>query len=607
MLRSSGDIPIPTNENERLQELDYYDILDTRPEQTFNRLTEIAQEILDVPIAGISFVSQNRQWFKACVGFGKQETDREISFCTYAILQDNVFKVPDVTESRLFENNPLVQGEPYIRSYYGAPLITENGNALGSFCVMDREPRHFSEAELNVLELLRDQAMLHLKNRLQYRQVEKQTRTDPLTDLPNRMEFFKKLDEQIEEAEKRNHELVLMKIQVENVRRMNDVFGQEAGNEILKEVANQLKAYQKQENMICGRLVGASFGVIHTSDDTDQNQVQSFVEDLHKHLTREMTLKNNSFQIMCRIGYALYPLHSTDRDELFSMSEEALQNTSLEEIDQINMYVSDFELTDWEAVSLESNFRKALEQDSIELHYQPFVSLHSEPEITGMEALIRWQLPNHGYIPPPSIINIARNQGAMGKLGRWVLRTACQDIARWNEEMDRDLTVSVNVSAMEFLCPETYVNSVEDILQTSPISRKNLQLEITETEAMKDISITKKNMSALKDMNVRLALDDFGTGYSSLRYLSDLPVDLLKIDKSFTWTVEDDEPSRELIKHMIQMANSLNLVTLAEGIETEEQLEQLNRLGCDQFQGFYISEPLPPDSLKSFFENYVQN
>jgi diguanylate cyclase (GGDEF)-like protein len=589
--------PIPDNDEERLQALYYYDILDTRPEEAFDRLTDIARTVFDVDMAGISLVDQDRQWFKSCQGFDDREQSRNVSFCAHAILRDDIMKVPDTHKDPRFQDNPLVKDGLKIRSYYGAPLITEEGFSLGSFCILDHEPRDFSDEQLEILALLRDQAVLQIQNRSKSLRIDNQARTDYLTGLPNRTEFLRNLDELIMEADETNQDLAFYKVHLDNIERANDVFGQETADQILKTLGDRLE--NCEEEITSGRLLGMSFGVIRSFDHAKDRQVHHFAEHLHDVICEELELGETHFKPVCRMGYALYPYHSRDRDELFRMAGEALRNTSREEGNRLNMYASDFELADWKEVNLESDFRKALIENSFELHYQPFVSLETG-ELTGMEALIRWQLPEHGYISPPTIINIARNQGAMARLGQWVLRTACRDTVQWNDGWARPLTVSVNVSAVEFLDTERYVGTVRQLIQDTGIRSELLQLEITETEMMEDISITADQMNDLKDLDVRLAIDDFGTGYSSLQYLASLPVDVLKIDQSFVWSIEDDKQQRELLQSIIQMADRQDMQTLAEGVETDRQRELLKEMGCDVYQGYYTSKPLPAEEFASF-------
>ncbi len=595
--QADPDYPIPEDEERRLEKLYDLLILDTSSEESFTQLAELARYYFDVPIAGISLVELDRVWFKACRGMNLREMDRRHGFATYAILSDEVLQVPDTKQDERFSDNPYVEDEPNIRAYHGAPLITEEGYCIGCFCIIDHEPRELSEEELGCLRTLRDQAMRLLGNRFKRKQLRRITRRDSTTGLLNRTYLLEELDRRLEQIEGTDRELAFLVVNVENVRRMNDVLGQEAGDQILRVVADRLR--REERNLECGRLVGTKFGVILEYHEDERREIQQVVRNIQDRLTRTMELQDIRFQVICRVGYAIHPFHSQDRDQLISLAESALRNTSVEEGGRIQMYNPEFGFTGAKELNLQNKFRKSLDEGNLRLFYQPIICF-DRGKVVGMEALIRWHLPEEGYIPPPSIINIAQSQGMMSKLGRWILRTACRDTVNWNRELASDLSVSVNVSAVEFLQQEEYVQAVHTIVEETGIKPERLQLEITETEVMKDVDYTKRNLNALKEQDVKLALDDFGTGYSSLKYLSEFPVDRLKIDNLFTGKISKENTSDRMITSIIQLGKSMDLETIAEGVETNEQYEVLQRNECDMYQGYFCSEALPPEEFIEF-------
>jgi EAL domain-containing protein (putative c-di-GMP-specific phosphodiesterase class I) len=424
------DVTLSENERARLLALQSYDILDTPEEDVFDEFARLAASIIGTPVALVSLVDGNRQWFKAKVGLTATETPRDVAFCAHAIGSVDVLVIPDALKDERFVNNPLVTGGPKIRFYAGAPLITSEGQALGTLCVIDYVPRELTLEQSDALQILSRHVMAQL------------------------------------------------------------------------ELRRRLAAF--------------------TRGDAPRRE-----------------------------GIAA--------------------------------------------------LRHAIDAGEFSLHYQPKVDMRSG-SIVGVEALIRWNRPGHGLVGPTSFIPLLEESGLILEVGAWVLRQSVADYRDWLQKGLTAPRIAVNVSPLQ-LRRSDFIAVLEQALGSDDEPRGPLEIEITEGVLMDKTDEVIQTLSRIRQMGVCVAIDDFGTGYSSLRYLARLPIDTLKIDRSFVMAMTENADDMAIVSSIISLAHGLDLKVVAEGVETAEQQKLLRLLRCDQMQGYLFSKPVAKDELENLLRS----
>lgn len=410
---------------------------------------------------------------------------------------------------------------------------------------------------------------------------------DSLTELPNRLNFNLSLSKKMKDHD----QLAVMFLDFDRFKLINDTYGHSFGDNLLKKVADRLKNLI-EDQMVVSRQGGDEFIFIVPYKHLDE--VERVAAEILKLFSNPFKVDQQEIFISTSIGISLYPHQSNNSEELLKQADISMYKAKQNGGNQFLFYEEHQQLEVIETLELENGLRKAIEQNELSLFYQPKVNIRSG-QTYGVEALIRWNHPTLGIVSPMNFIPIAEKTGLIVPIGEWVLRTACEK-AKMLLDQNIEIRISVNVSMVQLL-QDNFVKTIADILSSVDLPAKFLELEITETVAMKHKEFTIKVLSALKNMGVKLAIDDFGTGYSSLNYLKEMPIDIIKIDKSFIWDMKESKFDLTLIESIISVCHSLNLTVIAEGVETEEQYELLRMKDCDDVQGYLFSKPLPEKEL----------
>jgi diguanylate cyclase (GGDEF)-like protein/PAS domain S-box-containing protein len=858
-------------EQRRLEAIRSLHILDSMPEEVFDRLTRFAATVCQTPIAVITIVDEHRQWFKSAFGLELTETPRDISFCTHTIRSKDLYMVHDATRDPLFSTNPLVLGEPGIRFYAGVPLLMEDGLALGSLAVIDRIPRTLTDAQLSTLALLAEQVMVHIQLRHQredlrraaqdreqmhaemkshtehlraaqriakigswelhspqqtlvlseevYRifglsqprptepisafmrsvhrddrqrlqqaidtalaalqpldvehkivrpggeiryvhqrgevwlerdgqkimsgtvqdvteqrlvqgrqrlldnciarlndiimiteaqpltepgprivfvnhafekhtgytpeevigrsprllqgphtdraaldrigtalqrqepvnaevinytkdgrefwleidiapvmdesgkishfvaierdisqrktaeaDIERLAFFDPLTRLPNRRLLLDRLQHTIESVRRNRCTGALLFIDLDHFKGLNDTLGHDKGDLLLQQVARRLENCVRKSNTVA-RFGGDEFVIM--LDELNANpqiaaaQAEVVAEKVLDSFSRAFMLGEVEYHSTPSIGVALFGEELNNIDELFKRADLAMYQSKASGRNTVRFFDPAMQAVVNARVALEREFRNGLRRHEFVLHYQP--QSNGYGQVTGAEALVRWRHPKHGLVYPDEFIWLAEETGLILDLGRWVLLTACKQMAEWRTQAGVQpngvpMSVAVNISARQFRHPD-FVRQAMSIIEATGVDPHYIKFELTESMLIDDVEDTIAKMTALRARGVRFSLDDFGTGYSSLAYLKRLPLDQLKIDRSFVRDILTDPNDAAIAQTIIALGQILGLEVIAEGVETDAQRDFLARHGCHAYQGALFSTPMPAEQF----------
>lgn len=419
---------------------------------------------------------------------------------------------------------------------------------------------------------------------------------DTLTDLPNRRLFVQYLSKELNQAKRVGSKLAVLFLDLDRLKDINDTWGHDVGDLILLEASKRLKSCTRKHDMVA-RLGGDEFTIV-LPNITGRDEVEGIVFRLQSELRKPLEVAGQSFTLSMSIGIAMFPEDGEQTDDLLKRSDTALYVVKSRGRNGYEFFDPTMEVKTLERILMENELRKAIAQEHFEIYYQPKKDL-STGKLTGMEALVRWIHPELGVIPPNRFIPIAEETGMIIELGEWILRRACQQNKRWQEEGFPPLKVSVNLSARQ-LHQKNLVEVIEAILQETGLDPQWLELEITESVLVKlEEAIT--ILHAIRESGVQISIDDFGTGYNSFSYIKHLPIDTIKIDASFIQDIHQNQESQAIVKAIVTIAESLNLNVIAEGVELLDQVAALSENGCDQGQGYLFSKPLPTRD----FEHYL--
>jgi len=540
------------------------------------------------------------------VNEGIAVTDAELKFCfvnpaftaiTGYAAEEVIGRSPKLLSSGLME-----------RTFYGTMWgnINETGRWQGE--IIDRRKNGESYPEWLSISVLKDEhgKITHYvsvfsdisERKAVERRITHMAQHDFLTGLPNRMLLLDRMAQALSHARRDGRKVAVMFLDLDRFKHINDMLGHVVGDKLLQEVAGRISRISRTGDTVC-RLGGDEF-VLMLPDIGKADDVSAIAQKLLESVAGNCVIDGHDIEITTSIGIAIFPDDGREGNEVLRHADAAMYHAKQSGRNNYHFFTAEMNRRALERMAIEKKLRHALERGEFALYYQPQVDLRTK-RLVGAEALLRWKDPESGeMIPPARFIPIAEENGVIAPIGEWVLREACRQLAEWGKLGLPEISMSVNLSAVQFRQRDLGAQ-VRKILDQHGIEPSRLELEITETAVMQDAEAAIALLHELKEMGVQLAVDDFGTGYSSLNYLKRLPIDKLKIDQSFVRDIAHDPDDAAIVSTIISMARSLKLKVVAEGVETAAQLAFLNQHGCDQGQGYYFAQPLPKQEFRAHF------
>jgi diguanylate cyclase (GGDEF)-like protein len=595
---------IKTAEWDRLAALQSYEILDTEPEDSFDEIAELAASLTRSPIAMVCFIDAQRQWFKARIGIQTAETHRDHAFCAHAIrTPDQPFVVPDAASDDRFRKSPLVVGPPGIRAYLGVPLVTPEGHALGTLCVLDRVPRPAYAAEAAALRTLARTVTTNLELRRSHLQFRRIAHTDALTGLPDRRAVMAALSDFLA----RDIPVGLVLIDLDYFKEVNDSHGHEAGDALLRRTGTRLKQATRHGD-IAGRLGGDEFVVLLVGVD-DRAVAAEIAERLSAAVTEPVAHEGGLLRVSATLGVAAAPADADDADMILRAADEALINAKRNGRGSIGLANRQDVMRVRRAAAIFRAFDLDRDEDDIVpgavAYLQPIVRLSPGPaeaaEPVAFEVLTRWSAPDIGQVPPDELFAVIGPERA-SLVSHYVRGQALQAFARLQRQGAPRARLALNLSMGEVLQPAIAAR-IEDQVLRAGLTLSDVEIEITEEILLDRVSdTTLRQLLSLQDRGAHMILDDFGIANSGLSQLMRMKLDGVKLDKQFVLGLGKDARADAIVQGAVTVAHSLGLHIVAEGVETEDQRARLLSLGCDAAQGYLFSRPFPCADLAYFLE-----
>lgn len=419
---------------------------------------------------------------------------------------------------------------------------------------------------------------------------------DPLTRLANRVLFNERLAQALAKARRNGQQVALLFLDLDRFKNINDSLGHAFGDQVLKIVAERLGRQVRSTDTVA-RLGGDEFLVI-AENVADSQNAANLAQKILDMFGQPVEIQTQELSVTASIGVSMFPSDGSDSEELLKCADVAMYGSKKSGGNSFQFYSPDMNAHTHELLMLERDIARAVKEDQFAMYYQPQIDLQTG-RLVGIEALVRWQHPQKGLLNPLDFIPLAEETGLIVSLGKWILQASCQQLRNWRNAGYDPGRICVNISGRQFR-HGTLIALIDEVLESTGLDATELELEITESVIMEDVEETFTTFASLQERGIRLSIDDFGTGYSSLNYLKRFPISKFKIDRSFIEDITTDANDAAIASTIVALAKSLNVAVIAEGIETEEQLRLLEKMGCRQGQGYFFSKPLPADAMESF-------
>jgi diguanylate cyclase (GGDEF)-like protein/PAS domain S-box-containing protein len=522
--------------------------------------------------------------------------------CGYASPEQLLAEVSNIGEQLFVDQNQWIE---FVRR------LQSNGHQCGIEAETNARDGSRKWVQLNVHAVREGERVVHYEGTAEditdRKKAEERIRHlayfDLVTGLPNRPGFEERLVETLAAARWKNQKVALLLLEIGRFKMINDSLGKVFGDRLLQEIAQRIRTALGEE-LTLARLGGAEFAIL-LRDVKGTRDVEQIARQLIAAVSAEFSFLGHFFNVSCTLGISLFPLDGRDGHTLLERADAAMYSAMEQGGNEFQFFSEEIDNQIRDRLRLENGLRLALERDELFLVYQPQVDTRTGG-ISGLEALLRWQHPEMGLVPPSSFISVAESSGLIVPIGEWVLRTACSQARKWQDAGLPAVPVAVNVSAIQFR-RHGFCDLVRSVLAETGLDPKFLELELTEGVLLSNVNLMFTLIQELREMGVKLTIDDFGTGYSSLSYLRQFKVNRLKIDRSFVREIPENADDAAITTAIIHMAKALNLDVLAEGVENAEQLDFLRAQNCYEIQGYYFSKPIAADQVEERLQrNFVQ-
>jgi len=448
-------------------------------------------------------------------------------------------------------------------------------------------------------------------------QLERQTNFDLLTELPNRNLLQDRLQQAVALAQRQKHIVAVALLDLDNFKFVNDSLGHQAGDEVLKLVAQRIRSCVRTTDTVA-RLASDEFVLVLSGIANEENipkvlqriveaissrpQVTDTLQKVLNTVSRPIVMRNRELDITCSIGVSLYPHDGQDTETLLKNAEAAMHRAKELGRNNFQFYTAELNVRLGDRLALQTMLRRALDRDEFMLYYQPKIDIQSG-RVSGAEALLRWNSPDRGMVPPIEFIATLEDSGLIIDVGRWIIEKAVAQHALWRAKDPRAPRIAVNISQIQMV-QKNFVLMIQEIVKKNGRENCGLDIEITESLIMKDVEENVMKLKAIQAMGVGIAIDDFGTGYSSFSHLATLPINALKIDRSFIINIANNPDHRTIVSTIISLAHLLKHKVIAEGVDSGEQVRLLRELGCDEIQGYIFSRPIPAMEFEGWQKNF---
>ncbi|NRP71281.1 putative signaling protein [Ensifer psoraleae] len=524
-----------------------------------------------------------------CATIDGVEIGPAVGSCGTAAWRGEQVIVSDVYSDSLWAGYADLVKPHGFRSCWSTPIHSHESNVLGTFALYSQEVGVPSEQQKELIAMATHLAGIAIERKRAEDRISFMAHHDALTGLPNRVLFEAQVAGVLEAIRGRDQWAVLAFLDLDNFKLINDSLGHTAGDDLLKAVAERMRAAVRKSDMVV-RVGGDEFILLLNGLPTERDIVLSRLEDIRAAIAAPVQLNGRSLQVTCSMGVACFPNQGRTVSELLANADAAMYRAKELGRNNLQVFTEEMAAKAHEKLLRHEELREAIARNEFLLHFQPQMNLVTG-RVFAAEALLRWQHPVHGVMSPGAFIPLAEETGLIVPIGDWVLKAACRQCKAWQEAGLPPLIVSVNVSARQFL-ERNWAARVAAVLAETGLEARYLELELTESLIMQDVPGAITTMHELEAIGVHLAIDDFGTGYSSLSALKRFPVQRLKIDRSFVEDIPSDVDDKAITSAIISLAQNLGLRVIAEGVETEAQVDFLRQSGCDEIQGYFFSPPL---------------
>jgi len=532
------------------------------------------------------------------------EKSREITYAPAAGLVGQVFQSGQpmwVTD--IGKDGRLQKGIARDAGMHGTFLFSamSEGKPIGVLSFHSKKVREPDERLLQAVGVVGSQIGQFLQRKQAEERIQYLATHDGLTALPNRVMFSQLLNSAIQSARRYERKFAVLFVDLDRFKLINDTLGHGAGDQLLQEVAMRFTECLRESDIVA-RLGGDEF-VVLVQEVSETEQVATVARKILSAAIKPVVIAGQECRVTASVGISMYPADAKDEQSLMKNADIAMYFAKEEGKNSFQFYSENIKTQSLERLTLETSLRRALERNEFFLHYQAKLDFKTN-QITGVEALLRWQHPDLGLVSPMQFIPIAEETGLIVPIGRWVLQTACAQNVSWQREGLPNVCMAVNLSARQF-ADEDFLKDISAALEHSGMKPELLELELTESMVMQSPERATKLLAAVKQLGVRIAIDDFGMGYSSLAQIKRFPIDTLKVDRSFIRDLAGNAEDRAITEAIIAMGKTLSLTVVAEGVETQEQQTFLLNHACDAMQGYYFSRPVPQEQFASFLRQHV--